>query len=120
MTTIYSTQQKNRIGAWTTPTALGRLTESLLAKGDVVEIINVIDMVNSKGCKPSLETTDKVFEVCSRGNDTSSYEKLEKIARRAYDSEAVDSLVSKYPRPIPIAEAAPEVAQEGSAAPINA
>lgn len=94
---------KNRIGAWTTVTALNRLLTSLLANGEEAEIlVNVITMVIFKGIKINLDTIELALKSCIEKNDYESYVRVQAIAEKGAVSNAQwQSLQSNYPIPEP-------------------
>jgi hypothetical protein len=98
--------KKNRIGAWSTPTSINRLVESILNSptvnnDDVALVVDVLDSVSSKGINFNSQTIELVLE--STKSTENKHFQLHSKTMDACRSNLVESdietLESKYPTP---------------------
>lgn len=98
--------RKNRIGAWSTPTSIHRLVETLLTSpnvnsDDISLVVDVLDSVSSKGINFNSKTIELVLE-STKSTEKKHFQlhtKTIEAARSKLVDSNIETIESKYPTP---------------------
>ena len=91
--------KKNRISSWTTPSSIYKLLSSLQTKEDYNSIIDLTEILTSKGVRPDLRSFEIVFHACLQLKAIEKYETFITLAKNLLKDEEIQTLQEKYPKP---------------------
>ena len=108
------------MGAWTTETSLNLLVQSLESLEDqnvaLMHIIQVIEMVVLKGCKPAELTLEGVFKMSSALGNAEVYTRIENLCRNRelVETSKLDAWKNIHEAPVPTAPLSADDADDHS------
>eukprot|EP01041_Mallomonas_annulata_P010713 gene10712-22368_t len=92
---------ENRISAWTTKTAMNRLSESLLAQGEASTVFDVLVMLMDKGFRPDTACIETAIKATVAKGDLVMFQQVEQIAKRFISEADLAEVLSRYEPPSP-------------------